>query len=61
MDLKNIPLITDILDEPELYYEDLNYLEKLETEHSMWDPTKLNQHQISYYLGQMKKLWPFES
>ena len=42
MDLKNIPLITDILDEPELYYEDLNYLEKLETEHSMWNPTKLN-------------------
>lgn len=42
IDLKNIPLITDILEVPEKYQEDLAKCQKLENEHLVWDPTRLN-------------------
>jgi hypothetical protein len=61
VDPENIPLITDILDQPELYEQSKNYHDdQIEVQNCMWQPNRLPSKQVDYYISQVKKHWPHD-
>jgi hypothetical protein len=55
VDPRSISLITDILENPEIYENDLKKEANITV---MWDSQRLPSDTVDYYLNQMKKLWP---
>ena len=57
VDPKNIPLITDLLENPQIYENDQKKLQQMT---QMWDCERLHPDIVQYYLNQIKKLWPYQ-
>ena len=55
VDPQNIPMITDIIENPAIYHSDIK---KEKMMHLVWDAHRLHPDLVQYYLNQMKKLWP---
>lgn len=59
MERCKIPLLTDLLEFPLMYNQEKEYHDvQICKNQKVWDPTRLADLEVKYFLVQARKLWP---